>query len=356
MNERMNSIRRTWESSLLLWLPILLSLLVLAVSISLSVGSAHISEKIVWKVLLDKFFFAHAGLPSVQSDPTSVIIWQIRLPRILLSALVGAALSAAGVAYQGVLRNPLADPFILGVSSGASLGAAMVMILGWQAALLGQWTLPLVAFLSGLLTLGAVYGLAQMKGRVQVESLILAGVVIQALISAVLSFLLTIAKEKLPAVLFWMMGSFSLADWSYIKILIPLSCTGIVIIWVFSGSLNVLSLGEETASYLGVPVTMVRIVLLVTASLLTGAAVSFSGVIGFVGLIIPHMVRLLFGSDHRVLLPLSVGGGALLLVIADTLARTLLDGIELPIGIFTALLGAPFFGYLLRKVKKRVFF
>jgi iron complex transport system permease protein len=352
----MNPTRRTWIRTLLLWLPVLLCLLLLAVSISLSVGSAHIPEKIVWRILLNRLFRTHFGMASGQMDPASVIIWQIRLPRILLSMLVGAVLSAAGAAYQGVLRNPLADPFILGVSSGASLGAAIVMILGWQATIFGQWSLPFVAFLSGMLTLGAVYWLAQIKGRVQLDSLILAGVVVQALISAALSFVLTVAKEKLPAVLFWMMGSLSMADWSYIKLLIPYACIGIIIIWLFSRSLNVLALGEETASSLGIHVTIVRITLLITASLLTGAAVSVSGVIGFVGLVMPHIVRLMFGTDHRLLLPLSVVFGALYLVVADTLARTLLDGIELPIGIFTALLGAPFFGYLLRKVKKSASF
>lgn len=344
-----------WLKTLLVWLPLMTLGLAGTIAASVSVGSADVTFLTVWKVILSHLPFAGDYIQKDWNQATDVIIWNIRMPRIFLGILVGAALSGAGVAYQGVLRNPLADPYILGVSSGASLGAAIVMMLGWQASLLGQWTLPTVAFACGMVTLFAVYRLAQVQNRIRIDMIILSGVVVQAFIAAALSFILAMSDEKMQSIMYWLMGSLSLSDWSYGWVMFPYVTVGIAVIWLFVHKLNALALGEEAAHHLGVPVERVKLVVLISASIVTGAAVSVSGTIGFVGLIIPHTVRLLLGTDHRVLFPVSVLAGAIFLVGADTIARMVLEPRELPIGIITAFMGAPFFAYLLRKKKMDMF-
>jgi iron complex transport system permease protein len=350
----MSSYNR-WQNKLVLWLPIFFIILVLTVTYSVSVGSAEISAKTVFLILLSKLPFVGEWIEPTWKSTVETIVWDIRMPRIILALLVGAALSLAGAIYQGVLRNPLADPFILGVSSGSALGAALVMLFGFELVFLGQWTLPFVAFLSGLITLLIVHLLAKVNRRLQMETLILAGVVIQAFLSSIISFIMAIADEKLQTIMYWMMGSLALTDWSYNGVIFPLVFISSVMVLFLARELNMLALGEETAYYSGVPVQKIRVVLLITASLLTGASVSVSGTIGFVGLVIPHLIRLMFGADYRIILPLSMVGGAIFLIGADTIARTILEPREIPIGVITAILGAPFFGYLLRK-KKRDYF
>ncbi len=344
-----------WRRRLLLWVPLLLAILLVTVLVSVSVGSANIDLKTVFLILLSKIPLIGDRMDETWKASTETIVWNIRMPRIVLAILVGAALALAGAIYQGVLRNPLADPFILGVSSGSALGAALVMLFGIEILLFGKWTLPVVAFLSGLLTLFIVYVLAKVNRRMQMETLILAGVVVQAFISSMLSLIMALADEKMQSILYWMMGSLALTDWSYNGVILPIVLIASVIAVLLAREINILGLGEETAHYSGVSVKKIRIVLLIVASLLTGAAVSVSGTIGFVGLVIPHIIRLAFGSDYRLILPLSVIGGAIFLVSADTIARTILEPRELPIGVITAILGAPFFGYLLRKRKSNYF-
>ena len=351
----MLSEQNQWLKTLFLWIPILLVLVLLTVVLSVSVGSAELTFQTVWKVIVSKLPFFEDQIQKNWKESTEVIVWNIRMPRIMLGLLIGAALSASGVAYQGVLRNPLAEPYILGVSAGAALGAALVIVTGWQSSLLGKWSLPAVAFFTGILTLTAVYRLAKIQNKIQIETLILSGVVVQAFIASALSLVLALSEEKMQMIMFWLMGSLSLTDWSYIWIILPYVVIGIVIIWLFSRELNIMALGEEEAYHLGVSVEKVRVILLITASLITGAAVSVSGTIGFVGLVVPHIIRLLFGSDHRIVLPLSILIGAIFVVGADTIARTIMAPRELPIGIITAFLGAPFFGYLLRKKKSGYF-
>ncbi|MRG87259.1 FecCD family ABC transporter permease [Salinibacillus xinjiangensis] len=343
------------RKKLIIWIPILLIVLFFSVLFSVSVGSAEIDVITVWLVICSKLPWIGEGIDPSWKDSTETIIWNIRMPRIVLGMLVGSALATAGAIYQGVLRNPLADPFILGVSSGSALGAALVFLFGWHTLLLGKLTLPVVAFVSGLFTLFIVYVLARINHRLQMETLILAGVVVQAFISSMLSLTLALAEEKMQTIMYWMMGSLTLTDWSYNGIVLPFIIVSLIIVTFLMRELNMLGLGEEAAYHTGVSVQKVRLVLLIVASLLTGAAVSVSGTIGFVGLIIPHMIRLIFGSDYRVILPLSVIGGAIFLVGADMIARTILEPRELPIGIITAFLGAPFFGYLLRKKKTNYF-
>jgi len=343
-----------WAFKLLFWAIPLLLLLFIMVVVSVSLGSANLSFSVVWKTILSHTL-PFLEIEKSWEDTVDIIVWQIRMPRVFLAILVGAALAAAGVTYQGILRNPLADPYILGVSSGASFGAALVIFFGLQSTLLGQWTIPVVAFVSGLITLLIVYRLALVGNKLQIETLILSGVVLQAFLGAGLSLLLAKSEEKMGQIMFWIMGSLSLSDWSSAFIIAPYVLLGILIIYLFAREMNILSLGEQNAYHLGVNVKGIRIILLLMASLIAGAAVAVSGIIGFVGLIVPHIIRSLCGTDHRILLPLSALAGSILLIIADTLARTIMQPSELPIGVITALLGAPFFAYLLRKKKKEFF-
>ncbi|WP_051331084.1 FecCD family ABC transporter permease [Aneurinibacillus terranovensis] len=344
----------SWYKRLVFWLLLLSFLLFLAVMFSVSLGSANLSYFTVWQIIMSHLPF---GLSAAKGVPSAAetIVWEIRMPRVLLAVLVGAALASSGVVYQGVLRNPLADPYILGVSSGASLGAALVIMFGWQISVTGQWTLPLVSFICGLATLFIVYRLAFTRGRVRIESLILSGVVVQAFLGAGLSLVLSQSQEKAQQIIFWLMGSLTLSDWTFGEVIFPYIAGGILVMYGFARELNIMALGEEHAHHLGMNVGWVRLVLLIAASLTAGAAVSVSGVIGFVGLIVPHIMRMLVGSDHRLLFPVSAIAGSVLLVIADTLARIIMQPQELPIGVITAFLGAPFFAYLLRQTRKNFF-
>lgn len=344
-----------WIIKLLIWAPVFAVILLFIMMFSVSTGSADLDLNTVWFILLSKVPYIGATVEPSWRDSAETIVWDIRMPRIILGVLVGAALAASGVVFQGVLRNPLADPYILGVSSGAALGASLVMLFGIELVILGQWTLPIVAFFTGFITLIFVYYLARVRGQLQIETLILAGVIVQAFFGAVLSLILALSEEKMQIIMYWIMGSLALTDWSYNKVIFPFLIVGLLVIWFLSRELNMLILGEEAAQHTGVNVQRVRVILLIVASLITGAAVSVSGTIGFVGLIIPHIMRLIFGSDHRLLFPLSVLGGAIFMVGADTIARTILAPRELPIGIITAFLGAPFFGYLLRRRKNGFF-
>lgn len=284
------------------------------------------------------------------------ILLQIRLPRIFLAAVVGASLAVAGVIFQGLFRNPMADPYVIGVSSGAALGAVIAMLTGAGLSFLGFGAVPLFAFTGGLVTILLVYSMARVGGSIPVMNLLLAGIVIGAFLSALVSLLTYFAGEQLHRIIFWLMGGFSGASWLRVKAMIPYVFIGYGSVYLFSKELNVLLLGEETAQHLGVEVEKVKKILLAGASLLVAAAVSTGGIIGFIGLMVPHFVRLVAGPDHRFLLPASALLGAVALVAADTLARTVIAPSELPVGIITALIGAPMFIYLLKKRKKLRYF
>ncbi|WP_035512937.1 FecCD family ABC transporter permease [Halalkalibacillus halophilus] len=343
------------KHKLVLFLSILLVLLFVSVGVSISLGAAQVDFLSVWQVVLSKLPFMNGVIEQTWADSTETIVWDLRMPRIILAAIVGAALALAGAIYQGVLRNPLADPFILGVSSGASFGAALVFAFGFQVVWLGRFTLPVVAFLFGFSALMVVYFLARVGNKVRMETIILAGVVVQSFIGACLSLVMALSNEQLQTIVFWMMGSLTLTDWSYNQFVFPVILLGTIIALFFTRELNMLGLGEEVAHHSGVSVQKTRFYLLVLASLITGAAVSVSGAIGFVGLVVPHIVRLIVGADYRLILPLSLIGGAIFLVGADAVARTILAPRELPLGVITAFLGAPFFAYLLRKAKRAYF-
>ena len=280
----------------------------------------------------------------------SSIFWNLRAPRIVLSVLVGAALSVCGAAYQSVFRNPLTDPYVLGISSGASVGAAVAILLGLEAYMLGVGTCALV---TGLLTIVVIYRIASIGNRMHTTTLLLTGVCITFLMSAIISFIMVLRQDKMDSIIFWTMGSFASASWTEVAIVAPVVAIGIGIVLYYARDLNLLLAGSETARSLGVEVERVKRVLLLSTTLMVAFCVATCGVIGFVGLVVPHCLRLVLGPDNRRIVPCAIFAGGHFMLLCDTLARTLLMPAELPVGSLTALAGAPLFIYLLYKNKKR---
>ena len=280
----------------------------------------------------------------------SSIFWNLRAPRIVLSVLVGAALSVCGAAYQSVFRNPLTDPYVLGISSGASVGAAVAILLGLEAYMLGVGACALV---TGLLTIVVIYRIASIGNRMHTTTLLLTGVCITFLMSAIISFIMVLRQDKMDSIIFWTMGSFASASWTEVAIVAPVVAVGIGIVLYYARDLNLLLAGSETARSLGVEVERVKRVLLLSTTLMVAFCVATCGVIGFVGLVVPHCLRLVLGPDNRRIVPCAIFAGGLFMLLCDTLARTLLMPAELPVGSLTALAGAPLFIYLLYKNKKR---
>jgi iron complex transport system permease protein len=312
----------------------------------LSFGTESISVSRIVSVL----FSAVIGSSSHQvgGDPTSVILLQVRIPRVLLAFLVGGSLAMVGVALQALLRNPLADPFVIGISSGAALGASIALLFGVGISVWSLSALPVCAFAGGLLSLVIMYRISSAQFGFSVYTLLLAGVVLNAIFSAFIMFLTSIAEPNRAFGMYaWLMGTLTGPDWSTLGILMLYLGVGLVILGMHAQSLNLLTLGEETARSLGVEVERVKKCVFLAAALLTGAVVSFSGIIGFVGLIIPHAVRLVVSADHRLLLPVAGLVGGMFLMMADTVARTALSPSEFPVGVITALVGGPIFLWLL---------
>jgi iron complex transport system permease protein len=281
-------------------------------------------------------------------DPTSVILLQVRMPRVLLAFFVGGSLAMVGVALQALLRNPLADPFVIGISSGAALGAAIALLFGLGISVGSISALPVCAFAGALMSLMIMYRISSAQYGFSVYTLLLAGVVLNAIFSAFIMFLTSIADpNRAFGIYAWLMGTLTGPDWSTLGILVLYLGAGLVILGMHAQSLNLLTLGEETARSLGVEVERVKKSVFLAAALLTGAVVSFSGIIGFVGLIIPHAVRLVVSADHRLLLPVAGLVGGIFLMMADTVARTALSPSEFPVGVITALVGGPIFLWLL---------
>lgn len=310
------------------WYVVLSILLAMALLVSMRVGAVNFAWEELWE---------------------SPIFWQLRFPRIVLSVLVGAALSVCGAAYQSIFRNPLTDPYVLGISSGASLGAAIAILLGWQSHLLGVGT---CALLTGILTIVAIYRIASIGNRMHTTTLLLTGVCITFLVSAVISLLMVLNQDKMDSIIFWTMGSFATATWSDVAVVSPVVAAGIMVVVYYGRDLNLLLAGSETAKSLGVEVEKVKRLMLVVTTLMVAFCVSVCGVIGFVGLVVPHCIRLVVGPDNRRVVPLSVLVGGLFLLVCDTLSRTVMVPRELPVGCLTALVGAPLFVYLLYKKKR----
>jgi iron complex transport system permease protein len=278
-------------------------------------------------------------------------IIQLRLARILLGIIAGAGLSVAGVIFQSLLRNPLAEPYVLGVSSGSGLGAALAILLGLNA--LGMWTLPGMAFAGALGTILLVYALAETgAGAIPVHTLLLSGAIVNAVLASLLMFLVSIApSEDLHSVVWWLLGNLQVFDWHLLRVVAVVVVAGLAICIVLARDLNLMTLGEEAAAHLGLHVEQTKKLFFIVASLMTGATVAACGLIGFVGLIVPHTMRLVVGPDHRRLVPASALAGAAFLVLADSFARTVLAPKEIPIGVITAFLGGPFFLFLLKRKK-----
>lgn len=325
---------------------VLVTLLALAMIVSAGVGSVAIPPQSVLGAL---------GLGSTPDETTRTIVLQIRLPRIVLAATVGAGLATSGAVFQGIFRNPMADPYIIGVSAGAALGATVAIVLNLTFALLGISAVTLSAFGGALLVTMLVYRIAWFRGDVAVEHLLLAGVAVGAFLAAIISALSLLGGQSLQQVIFWLMGGFSGRTWDHVLLTAPYVVAGYVVARVLSRDLNLLMLGDETARSMGVSARRVRSILIAAGALMAAGAVAVSGLIGFVGLIVPHLIRLIVGPDHRRLLPAAALTGAVTLLLADTLARSVAAPTEIPVGIVTAALGAPFFLYLLRKHRRQTY-
>jgi iron complex transport system permease protein len=279
----------------------------------------------------------------------------VRLPRIVMAALCGAGLAVAGATYQGLFRNPLADPYLIGVSQGAAFGAVLAISLpiGWSA--FSIWIIPVFAFSGALLVTFLVYHIAKTGNILPTATLILAGIALGAFFAAGASYIMSISGARIGSMVLWLMGSFSNAMWTEVRVVFPIVLAGLLILILFGRSLNIMQLGDDQAKQLGLNVERDKKILLAVSTIVVAAAVSFVGVIGFVGIIIPHAARLLWGPDYRFLLPLSILLGAVFMVTTDVVARVLFAPAEIPIGVITAVCGAPFFLYLLRKKMKSIF-
>ena len=319
------------------------SFLLIALLLSLAIGSIFIPLQELWRVL--------SGTTTNETFRT--ILWDIRLPRTVLIAMVGAALAGSGAAYQGLFRNPLADPYLIGVASGAGLGAVFAMSIHWPYTTIGLLAIPLAAFIASLLTVYLVYVFANVGGTVPTTSLILAGVAFSSFATSLTSFLMLRSTGELRRAIGWLLGGVSLIGWDVTLVLVPYLIIGLTTLVMNGYALNVLQFGDDQALQMGLNVRRAKIIIIVAASLVTAAAVSFAGIIGFVGLIVPHVVRMWWGVDYRRIIPLSILGGASALLFADVLARVVIAPQELPLGIVTALVGAPFFLWVLRRAKNQ---
>lgn len=329
--------------------PILAALLTAAVLLNVGIGAVEIGPGRVLAIIA-----GHAGVefgPAFTAQQDAVL-WAIRLPRVVLTAMVGAGLAVSGAALQGVFRNPLADPGLIGASSGAALGAIGSIVLGFAP--FGLASLSIFAFLGSLATTGLVYPLARFDGRTEVVTLILTGVAVNAVTGAATGFLIYLADDaQLRTVTFWSLGSAGGATWRAVGAGLPFIIAGLVLLPRWGRALNLLVLGEREARHLGIETERTRLLLIALTALMTGAAVALAGTVGFIGLVVPHLLRLVAGPDHRMLLPASALGGATLLLLADLVARTTVAPAELPLGTVTALACGPFFLWLLHHTRRQ---
>ena len=334
---------------------ILVLTLVLIFSIGLfaTIGTANVSIMDTFKIIGSKIPIINRYIDTSQiPDSYKTIILSIRLPRVLLGVLVGASLSTAGTAFQGILKNPMADPYVIGISSGAALGAAISIVFKFDFNILGISTLSISAFLGALIAVFIVYNIAKVGNKVPVTTLLLAGIAVGQFLTAIMSFLMVIHSKDMSKIIYWTLGSLAGKGWKpLIRISIP-TVLSIIMMNIFARDLNIMLTGEESAHSLGVEVEKIKVYVLLLGSFMTSMVVSISGIIGFVGLIIPHIVRMIVGPDHRILLPSSALVGGIFMIFTDTIARTIISPVEIPVGIITALFGGPFFIYLLRKKKR----
>lgn len=341
---------------------LLIVLLLFSMLIALGIGSFTIAPGDSVAILLDRAHALHTTQEILSrlnitwsanfTEQQSAVLWAIRLPRVLEAAMVGASLAIAGAALQGIFRNPLADPGVIGVSAGASLGAVLSILVG--ITMFGRFSTPIAAFVAGLGTAMLVYMLARFQGRTEVVTLILTGVALNSIAGALTGFMITIANDaQLRSITFWQLGSIGGATWNSVTAMAPFAIAGFILLPRWGSALNLFVLGEKEARHLGISTEQVRLGVIIVASMVTGASVAFTGTISFVGLVVPHAIRLAAGPDHRVLLPASALAGASLLVLTDLLARTVATPLEVPIGVVTALIGGPFFLFLLTRTRRQ---
>lgn len=342
------SVRFRLSATLVLFTALSVALVVLAV-LSAGTGQLSIPPAEVLGSFLHRLGIDVGPMPAHPQGDAA--LWSIRFPRVVMALLVGAALAAAGALMQGVFGNPLAEPGVIGVSSGAAVAAACAMVFGLTA--LGTWTVPALAFVGGLITTVAVYLLSRSDGRTEVVTLVLTGIAVNAVTGALLALMMFLADTQArEEIVFWQLGSLNGTRWQYVGVVAPLALVGIAGAFVLSRRLDLLALGDRAARHVGVDVERLRLVAITLVALLTAAAVAFCGIIAFVGLVVPHLMRMVVGPGHRLLLPASVLGGAVLLLAADLVARTAVPYAELPIGMLTSLLGGPMFFWLLRRTRR----
>ena len=325
----------------------------IAIILAVAIGAVSIPPLAVLELTLARAF----GLTrsAAYPDTFDTILFQIRLPRVAITALIGAALAASGSTYQGLFRNPLADPYLVGVASGAGLGATLALAFNLHTTSLGLNAVPAAAFLGAVGTVGVVVLSAQVGRTTPISTMLLAGVAIGAFATAFTTFLMLRTPDGMRRAFTWLLGGYNGGGWAPFITTLPYLFIGLAVLQINARALNILQLDEEQARQLGIHVERLKIILVAASTLMTAAAVAFGGLVGFVGLVVPHILRLLGGHDYRHLIPLSAIGGAAFLILADLLARTLIAPTELPVGVVTALIGAPFFVFLLRRLKRSVF-
>ncbi len=332
-----------------------LALALLAVTVfAVAVGAAGVPLGTSARILLKRVPLLGRAIHRTWDPSLETIIISVRLPRVLLAMMVGMALALAGTIFQSLFRNPMADPGIVGSSQGAALGATLAFFFSVDFHWGGLSATPVFAFLGALAAVLVLYALSRTGGTVPVTSLLLVGLALSSFLASIVTVFMVVAKDRLINIFFWLMGGLGTTNWDMVTAIAPFIVVGVITTLFFTRDLNLMLLGEERAAQLGLPVERFKLIMLVTASLIVGAAVAFSGIIGFVGLMTPHIVRLLTGPDHRYLVPGSLLGGALFMVLADTLARTVIAPNELPVGVVTAFFGAPFFIFLLKRKKEAV--
>ena len=330
-------------------------LLIISIALFSAIGTADINP-------IDSFKIIGAKIPIIKryvdishiKSSHRTIIWSIRLPRILLGVLVGASLSMAGAAFQGMFKNPMADPYVMGISSGAALGATIGIVFQINISFLNISSISIFAFIGAIIAVFLVYNIARVKNMIPITTLLLSGIAVGQFLTAIMSVIMVLYSKDMSKIIYWTMGGLAGKGWEpLIGIFIP-TILSMVLMLFFARDLNIMLTGEESAQSLGVDVEKTKVYILILGTFMTSMVVSVSGIIGFVGLIIPHMVRIIIGPDHRILLPASALAGGIFIIITDTIARTIISPIEIPVGIITALFGGPFFIYLLKSSKKQI--
>jgi iron complex transport system permease protein len=335
------------------WIAYVTASLFLLVAMLLGISIGTVSVPFINIIQIIGTEVLHLSPSESMDEMYANIVLNIRLPRVLLAGLVGASLAIAGAAFQGLLRNPLADPYTLGISSGASVGAVAVLFFQITLPMVGIFTLPLLSISASFVTIFAVLLFArQIERSMRVETIILTGIIFSSFLGALISLMISLTGDELRQIIGWLLGSVSMRGWEHIKIIVPFFVAGSILLMLNAKELNAMSFGEERAHHLGVNVKKRKNVILFAGSILTGAAVAVSGTIGFVGLVIPHLTRILWGPDHKHLMPLSMLTGSGFLILADLVSRTIIAPTELPIGVVTALIGAPVFAVILLKRRK----